>query len=255
MSQHIIITLIITKRYFKFIEAIEAVVKYSPDELSILKRKLITREILFEYLHEKDITIPLPTTKSALIDKICNYWNLETKYKYDQIQNTVALPQPEQENTASVELMGEKFCEWFYSMLNTSPIVGSEHFWSDAKLKLNLISEKQTITEEVRDDPEKIVLLLSGTKESHNLFFNPNLTKDGMKARMDPHGLVLLMVCGTLHTDSVCVGVFEQTFGLARDPFCENNWKIKCSELNLRSKEGVVEPPKCDDSILSIMEC
>lgn len=231
------------------LEAIEAIIKYSPNELSILKRKSITKEVLFEYLHERDVVIPVPTTKSALIDKICNYWNLKaTIYKFEETKENEAVSNTE---TGSIDLLGEKFAEWFYNMVNTSPIIGSEHFWCDAVLTLNLVSEIQTVTEEVKGDSEKIATLLSTTKNTHNLFFNPNLTKEGLRTKMDPHGLVIIMVCGTLHTNTECVGVFEQVFGLARDPFSENNWKIKNTQVNLKSKSGVNELPRLSDSVES----
>lgn len=232
--------------------------KYSQDELGILKRKSVTREVLFEYLHEKDCVVPVETTKSALISKICNFWNLQTTTcKFEETQQPPA--KDNNENAENLNVLGERFAEWFYNMLNTTPVIGSEHFWQDCTLTLNLISEMQTITETVSDDCEKIANVISTTKTTHNLFFNPNLSREGTKTKMDPHGLVIVMVCGTLHTDSKCVGVFEQIFGLARDPFSENNWKIKNTHLNLRSKSDVNELPKLCNTIenecLSITEC
>lgn len=242
------------------LEAVEAVIKYSRNELSVLKRKAITKEVLFEYLHERDVVIPVPTTKSALIDKICNFWNLKaTIYKFEETKENETSNNTEQDAAGSIDLLGEKFTEWFYNMVNTSPIIGSEHFWSDAVLTLNLVSESQTVTEEVKGDSEKVAALLSTTKNTYNLFFNPNLTKDGIRSKMDPHGLVVIMVCGTLHTNKECVGVFEQVFGLARDPFSENNWKIKSTQVNLKSKSGVSELPNLSDSVennvLNVTEC
>lgn len=212
--------------------------------------------MLFEYLHNKNIVISLPTTKSTLIHKICNSWDLKVAaYKFEespQVDSSI-------NSVENVNLLGEKFVEWFYNMINTSPVIGPEHFWQDASLTLNLISEFQTVTEKVSDNREEIVRLLATTKETHNLFFNPNITQDGLKTSMDPHGLVAVMVCGTLHTNSECVGVFEQLFSLARDPFSENNWKIKNTKLNLRSKSDVTELPKLCDTLqndcLSITEC
>lgn len=56
---------------------------------------------------------------------------------------------------------------------------------------------------------------------------------------MDPHGLVLILCCGTLHAqhshESVSEGVFESVFGLLRDPFSDNNWKIKSIKLQMQS--------------------
>jgi Domain of unknown function (DUF4518) len=57
---------------------------------------------------------------------------------------------------------------------------------------------------------------------------------------MEHHGIVLILCCGTLHTHaSVSVGVFESVFGLMRDPFSENNWKIKNIKMQLRSSSAI----------------
>ncbi len=53
---------------------------------------------------------------------------------------------------------------------------------------------------------------------------------------MDPHGLVVVSVCGTLHTVETCCGTFHQNFGLVRDPFESNNWKVKFTHASLLSK-------------------
>lgn len=229
--------------------------------MTILKRKSITKEVLFQYLHEKNVIVPAPTTKSVLIDKICEYWNLEqpSLYKFQETIQNNSINEPSENCTGDLNLLGQKFTEWFYNMINTSPVIDSEHFWSDSSLILNLISDTQTITEAVSNDCEKTANLLSVTKTSHNLFFNPNLSDEGITTIMNKYGLVLVTVCGTLHTDKECVGIFEQVFGLARDPFSENNWKIKSTQLNLRSKCGVTELPKLGDvdrkDCLSITEC
>lgn len=66
---------------------------------------------------------------------------------------------------------------------------------------------------------------------------------------MDHHGIVLMLCCGTLHTHaSVSVGVFESVFGLLRDPFSENNWKIKNIKIQLQSSTtmGMVKLPQLE---------
>lgn len=232
-----------------------------------MKRKVITREILFDYLHDNSVPVSLPTTKDKLIEQICDYWNLEvSKSESDDVQddtasecaiNSVAVEN--NKTISNVDLMAEKFAEWFYVMLNNTPLIGDEHFWPDAKLTLNLISGDEIITELAENDPVKIARLLSKTKTEHNLYFNPNISKEGLKGQLDPHGLAVILVCGTLHTNNVCVGVFEQSFSLARDPFSDNNWKIKNSQINLRNKSGVTAYPKLCDRVdsnpLSLTEC
>jgi Domain of unknown function (DUF4518) len=78
---------------------------------------------------------------------------------------------------------------------------------------------------------------------------------------MDHHGLVLILCCGTLHThESVAVGTFESVFGLMRDPFSDNNWKIKNVKLQLQSSGASLKIPELQScgslqQFLSLPEC
>ena len=67
------------------------------------------------------------------------------------------------------------------------------------------------------------------------LHFNPN--PSAIKGLAEPHGLQLVNVCGTVHTHTHAVGIFEHQFGLIRDPQMENNWRIKFSKLRLASEQ------------------
>ncbi|KAK4877434.1 hypothetical protein RN001_009940 [Aquatica leii] len=241
-------------------EAVESILKYSSDFKSILKRKVLTRDLLFTYLHENDIPVSLPASKQELIDLICTHWNLKSDdYKSVLINNiqpneaqSDIVQKTDQSSPTDVNALAQKFSEWFYTMMNSNEPIGSEHFWNDSNLKLNLLSAAQNVTEEIQHNPLEIVKTLFKTKMEHSLYFNPNCLKDGVQGRLDPHGLVAVLVCGTLHSNNLCVGVFEQVFMLARDPFSDNNWKIKSSELNLRSKDNVKAPPKlCDSNLTS----
>jgi len=239
--------------------AIEAILKYSPDIQSILKRKIVTRDILFTYLHESNVSVALPATKNDLIDIICTHWNLKpTQYVATTTQrdnvnyNNPTNGQYKNLDTSEINTMALKFSEWFYTMMNANEPIGPEHFWRDAKLKMNLTSGSDTINHNVEDSAEEIVQILYKTKYEHQLYFNPNFLSDGVQGRRDPHGLVMVLACGTLHSNNLCVGVFEQVFVLARDPFVDNNWKIKSTELNLKSKKDVKAPPSlCDSSLTS----
>lgn len=234
--------------------------KYSPDILSILRRKVVTRDILFSYLDEKNIAVKLPATKNDLIDKVVEYLNIPrtsvtTSAEENQTANNTSLECRTNIGTETTEsnnigMMATQFTKWFYDLMNSGG-VGSEHFYSDAKLTLNLISESDHDSKLVENDPEEISRVLLSVQQQHNLFFNPNISKEGTQGRIDPHGLVIVIVCGTLHVQDVCAGVFEQVFSLARDPFCDNNWKIKNSELNLKSKSGILGPPQLCDSELT----
>lgn len=185
---------------------------------------------MFQYLNEKGATIPDATTKISLITKLMKFWDDSSKTK----EKTVAVSESREE--VKVKELANKFCEWFYQIFNEDKPIGDEHFFQDCVLKLNLISDVSNVSESVENNPSEISELLYKTKCEHGIYLNPNLTSEGCKGKMDNHGLVLVFACGTLHTRDSIVGVFEQMFALARDPFSENNWKIKNTILNLKSK-------------------
>ena len=46
----------------------------------------------------------------------------------------------------------------------------------------------------------------------------------------------IVFVCGTVHRGNAVLGLFEQQFGLVRDPTTENNWKISFTRLALSTR-------------------
>ncbi|KAL1517815.1 hypothetical protein ABEB36_001538 [Hypothenemus hampei] len=226
-------------------DAIENIIKYSPDYLSILRRKAVTKEILFNYLESNNVKVQLPKTKNELIDLTMDYWK-DLRTANEDKSTYVEIGKSE----SNVNQMAEHFARWFYPMLNNNECIKG-HFFPDAILKLNTFANNDCDSTEVQNDPEEISNTLLNLKQRHRLYFNFNDTPEGIQGRMDPHGLVMVLVCGTLHIESVCAGVFEQVFALARDPCSDNNWKIKRSELNLRSQNNVLECPKLTDSELT----
>jgi hypothetical protein len=150
-------------------------------------------------------------------------------------------PQPSIE-AHEIDEMAHQFTNWFYSMLNQCQL-GMEHFWQDCSMCLVLSSEKDCSKLEIKNSAADVVQLIWDTKASNNLYFNPNLSHEGVQGRTDVHGLVKILVCGTLHQQDRCVGIFEQLFGLIRDPWACNNWKIKYTDLNLKSTSIVTNLP------------
>ena len=59
-----------------------------------------------------------------------------------------------------------------------------------------------------------------------------------MKGQLNAYGLVLVSIGGTVHRYSQCIGIFEQSFGLIKDPNMDNNWKIKFTELKMKASGG-----------------
>jgi len=95
---------------------------------------------------------------------------------------------------------------------------------------------------------------INGTLEEHQLFLHPNLSTEGVWGRSNANGLLLVLVCGTLHhrTAHQCLGVFENLFLLAQDPFAADNWKIKSLEAILRSRPQVHQPLTIQESELAL---
>nr|CAH7752113.1 unnamed protein product [Callosobruchus chinensis] len=243
-------------------DAVSGILKHSPTLVSILRRKIITKEILFSYLDENDISIKSPASKNDLIDRIIEFWDLQSSEKSSEqsvsLEVAVAEGNVTSEGDHIIGQLAEQFARWFYTMLNSDEGVGTEHFYADAKLKLTIVTDKDCDIKEITDNPKDISNALQTLKLQHNLYFNPNFTNAGIQGQIDPHGLVVVFTCGTLHVKESIVGVFEQVFSLARDPFCDNNWKIKKTELSLRSKNSTLgQPQLCDTStsyLLAITE-
>lgn len=133
------------------------------------------------------------------------------------------------------------FVPWFYKILNsfnsspdgTSQEWGPQHFWDDAKSSVLMVSDGQ-----VHDECQGSLAVSDKLRElvcKEKLLFNANVA--GAKGQIDAYGLVQVSVGGTLHRFSNCLGVFEQSFGLIRDPQMQNNWKIKFTDLKLKAQQ------------------
>ena len=128
--------------------------------------------------------------------------------------------------------------------------LGSEHFWQDCSMHMEITSGMDIQNIEVLNNAVEVVKVILGTKLEHNLYFNPNLTDQGVRGKVSKHGVVLVLVCGTLHKQDKCVGVFEQLFGLIRDPGACNNWKIKNTQLHLKSELMISHVPRLEEGTL-----
>ena len=208
-----------------------------------------------------------------------NYTDSSTQSDHQDSQTTTIVPSEQRErdhadlantrttsevnssttNSAAVEKPSERsegqelamhFSSWFYKLLASlanstapgadSPDWGPQHFWQDAKLTVQCDEPsglQETTVEGARLVSEKFLSMVVIDR----LCFNPNLNNDSVKGKQDPHGLVVVLVCGTVHRQSDYLGVFEQSFGLIRDPSEQNNWKIKFSKLLLKASEAAAE--------------
>lgn len=246
-------------------EGIEAVIQYAENAIDVLRRKKVKKEYIFQYLHQVGCIAPANADKKVIVKAALNYW--ETK-DIQQLQlvameedamiceegETTSSPvianqqQTSTQQTAEVQEMAQQFVRWFYPILNNGHLsnpnaeddFGPHHFWRDCQLKIhtpqyeNLVEGSVAVT-------EKFLSLI----RQHQLYFNPFDAQQGVRSLLEPHGLVVVMVGGGLHHGDHCIGVYEQTFGLIRDPAAGNNWKIKFTELRLNSKELDLSPEGC----------
>lgn len=217
---------------------------------SILNRKSITKEILFKYLHSKKVPVTSDFTKQLLIEKILQYWKQSFYLSDDEYSDD---NKTQQTATSSIEIqsthpinpinnsdqpeyfpinqMARKFAAWFYENLNTNQLQMSD-FWSDCKCMVNFLEHQQCLMQEEHFGSEAVLNFCQSLLSKYNLYLNLNISHSGTQGRIDCHGIVLVLTCGTLHKINQFVGTFEMVFGLSRDPFSQNNWKI--NQINLR---------------------
>lgn len=158
----------------------------------------------------------------------------------------------------SLERMAITFVEWIYNRINAIvlqnlndqnnvnnlEILKEEDFWCDAKMCIKLTQGSTVIADYSSEGSKECLALIRYICKEYSVFFSPNLREEGTRGVSEPHGVVLVMNCGTLHSANGhhCVGLYEQIFGLIKDPLSESNWKIKGSKLALRSQEVTSNP-------------
>ncbi|XP_055956077.1 uncharacterized protein C3orf38 homolog isoform X2 [Patella vulgata] len=187
----------------------------------------------------------------TLPDPVPVYQNNQSGYQINQPTSDKFMTNS---SSATDQLLAETFVKWFYKMMNsqnpslneTPENFGPHHFWNDVRLRLlTVASDSENSTEQFEGCEMVSCRLLAITKDEL-LLFNPNLSAEGVRSKKDPHGLLAISVCGTIHRGNDCLGIFEQDFGLIRDPRFENNWKIKVTALNLRCS-NVATMPKLEE--------
>uniref|UniRef100_A0A069DS40 Uncharacterized protein n=1 Tax=Panstrongylus megistus TaxID=65343 RepID=A0A069DS40_9HEMI len=231
-------------------DSINAILLHSEDIRSLLMRKKITRSVLFKYLHSRNISFPGNSEKSMLVDSVIHFWNKAcTVVDYQNEKKETSQIAQDQ----SLGRMAVTFAEWVYnrinaivlqdmnkqSNINNLEILKEEDFWCDAKLYIKLMQGSNIIADYSSEGSKECFSLIKQICKEHSLCFSPNLCEEGTRGISEPHGVVLVMSCGTLHSANGhhCVGLYEQIFGLIKDPMSDSNWKIKGSKLALRSQE------------------
>ncbi|XP_034241416.1 uncharacterized protein C3orf38 homolog [Thrips palmi] len=168
-----------------------------------------------------------------------------------------SMPEPVPRDSAIIS----EFANWFYKRVNQPGGLVPDDFWPDANINL-IVKRKADSDYKAAQGGANVSALLNQILVEHQLFLNPNTSPEGIWGRGNVSGLLLVLVCGTLHqrpaatrpTLSVCdspLGVFENLFLLAQDPCAEDNWKIKTLEVILRSNPHIQQPPTVADSELA----
>ncbi|KAK3930834.1 hypothetical protein KUF71_024191 [Frankliniella fusca] len=168
-----------------------------------------------------------------------------------------SMPDPDPRDSAIII----EFAKWFYGRVNQPGGLAAEDFWPDANMYL-IVKRKTDADHKKAQGGINAARLLHQILEEHQLYLNPNTSAQGIWGRGNVGGLLLVLVCGTLHQRvpiqqrpgielGHCLGMFENLFLLAQDPFAENNWKIKTLEVILRSNPLMQQLPTLADSELA----
>jgi hypothetical protein len=167
-----------------------------------------------------------------------NVGNLTINIQHIQ-QNPVVVNEPPEQDIG--QSIAEQFVQWYYPILNSlhphAPVTGTDfgpqHFWDDCIMKLKC--QTNDFFEERFESSFMVFQRLSAFIREEGLLFHPNTVGNGVKGYSEPHGLTVVMVCGSVHQENICVGLFEQRFGLIQDPLMKNNYRVKYTDLNLRN--------------------
>ncbi|CAF0877039.1 unnamed protein product [Didymodactylos carnosus] len=221
------------------LDAIEACISLSQSAFELLRRKKIRRDFLLQYLARKSISISPGIDKVRLVKMIVEYWNTNKVidcnsgdyFNHQESPQAVCLidqqhSQHQYQSTSNyIQQLSEQFTEWFYTNWNDLKNFGPEHFFHDVFLVITQENRRITGSQNVYDHLRDCIV-------KYNLKFNPNVNNNQIYE--SPHGLVMILVHGTVHQQTTCLGIFEQTFGLVRDPARGNNYIIKMIYLDVR---------------------
>ena len=184
--------------------------------------------------------------------------NLQDSYRVSVSKQDIGIQKPVQNGASSQvkseqnnvdQLLAEQFTKWFFQMLNSyhphtqeapSESYGAHHFYKDCQLKI--ISATPELRRDIHNGDLDVSQRLLAFVKEEQIKFNPNMDPGGVKGMSNPHGLKVVAVCGTVHLNGRFVGIFEQQFGLVRDPDSENNLKIKFINLKLKRENTEIIP-------------
>ncbi|XP_065351757.1 uncharacterized protein C3orf38 homolog [Cloeon dipterum] len=176
-----------------------------------------------------------PVSKIKESEDIGEYTDAEEMItEQSQVQIAQKIP-----SDGTLQLFSETFIKWFYDLFNkgvadSGQKFGPEHFWPDSQLIIKVEGPNLNVVEE-RSSGNESSALLAQMRSHFDVLLNPNISADGVVAQTETHGLIKIVVCGTAHRKDLCVGFFEQSFLLIRDPTMQNNWRIKKTEMQMKT--------------------
>ncbi|GAB0099840.1 uncharacterized protein DMENIID0001_157300 [Sergentomyia squamirostris] len=241
-------------------DAIDKILHHCESVQLIMDKKAVTKDILSNYLMQKGICFSPGSTKQTLIQRILHHWR--SSFKIPAISASPEVHPPAQEvvhteqviEELPVNVLSRQFAVWFFRKLNETSLTLND-LWPDAQCVLR-VTQNDSVTDDQAHGCEAVLEKLLETKKKFQITFNPNINLSGVQGRISPHGLVLVVCCGTLHVVNRWVGVFESAFQLVQDPSTgPNNWKCKNVKIELRSTQQEMLPTLNDClSIQDIVE-
>ncbi|XP_018584818.1 uncharacterized protein C3orf38 homolog [Scleropages formosus] len=227
-------------------ERLEAILTYTRSAEELLRRKKVHRDAIFKYLSDQKVVISPTAEKGELVRRALELWRGVSQVSVLVGDPTEGISSDcEQGDAWDQPALAKQFCQWFFQVLNSqNPALGQEplawgpqHFWENVTLKLQSWTEEEQMDEFY--GARLVSLRLLALVREERLLFSPNLEPHGLKYTSSPHGLVVVAVAGTIHRNQVCLGIFEQVFGLIRSPLDSYSWKIKFVHLKIRGQNAL----------------
>lgn len=239
-------------------EAERAILAGTQSPADLLRRKKILRELLFRYLWSESVFVAPALAKSDLIQACLQHWQTTP-----DVEDSKGGKSPE---TSFQEKLGLEFTNWFFAQLNAeADKLGHQHFFSNCHLRVQCFE----VTADQKSPASRHLSIRGSEAASRFLWqlaggsrrmFHPNVRS--VKCVVEDHGLARIQVSGVIHEYRSCVGLFECTFGLVRDPQAAQEsdiWKLQFVEVGLRvSRLGFVTAAVLssgEDDVTMELEC
>jgi len=178
-----------------------------------------------QYLAKKSIPTGAGTDKVKLVKQIIDFWNNGSEPMSTNNNNN---NDSSARKGPSINQLSQQFTDWFYTSWNNISTFQSDHFFPDCQLTIIHENNRKVL------GSYHVCDVLRSYVASQELRFCPNSQSN--KVEESKHGLVLIQVHGTIHQRGTVIGIFDQSFGLVRDPNHSNNYLIKFCFLNMQTQ-------------------